>query len=147
MEPVIVKCVSTLKHMRIPAFGVVLKAGENAIKNTELLKFLLRFPSKIARVDPQECIDKGHLTVEEVVALGHEVAGSEPAKAEDLKLDIEIPEAMHDPVLMTKRELIEFCDDERHPVKYKSNWSKDQFVKAIKKEQRRIKKEREEKGK
>lgn len=138
MDPVIVTCPASMRHYRIPAFGVVLAAGQNAITDPKLMLFLLRFPSKAAAINPQECIDKGYLQPEDVARLGYDVKGAGPV---ELDQKIEIPEAIPDFAKMTKQELLDWCDDDRHQVKYKSTWSKEQFVRACQKAAKKMREE------
>jgi len=142
-KPVIVTCPPSMNKFRVPSFGAIFGAGANPVTNPKLMIFLLRFPSKVAHIDPMECIEKGWLTREQVAELGYEVpavdsqgnvkldAAGNPVKVDvPIKLDIEIPEHVPDFAKMSIPELKDWCDDDRHPVKYGKKWSKEQYINA-----------------
>jgi len=156
-EPVFVTCPPSMNKYRIPSFGVIFGAGENPIRNPNLMKFMLLHPMKSAALDPMECIAKGYLSREEVAELGYAVpavnADGSAKLDEDgkpvnvnvpLNTDIEIPEHVPDFGKMTVPELKDWADDDRHPVKYGKKPSKESLVRACQAKVRQMQKADEE---
>jgi hypothetical protein len=139
MQSIKVTCPPGLQNYSIPSFNLTFSAGTYEITDPDLIRFLLRYPTKSIPINPQEVADKKILSAEEVAGFGYEIIvgtdkkTGEPIKAEpdtEAAENFVVPEGLPEFPKMTLRELKEWMDDPEHPVKYEDKWHKEQYVRA-----------------
>jgi len=118
----------------------------------DLIRFLLKYPSKSIPINPQDVVDQKILSAEEVAGFGYEIVigqnkdTGEPILATpdvEKAAEFEVPEGIPtdaDFAKMSIAELKEWADDDRHPVKHEAKWHKEQYVKACQRAAKKLKK-------
>lgn len=139
MATITITCPPELKALRVPALNMVFSAGVYTISDPEVIRFLLRWPSKSVSVDPQQVVDLKILPAEEVAGYGYDIViGKDKATGKDIMAtpdpdvltNYKAPEGTPDFPKMTLRELREWMDAPEHEVKYRQDWNKEDYVRA-----------------